>query len=1150
VPTDDRDFLALLARVSDALKTDRRISYRGLKRRFRLSDDDLQDLKDELIQARRVAVEEGTVLVWRDAAAPDAATSAGREPALQPYTPQHVSAITSTKGFSLEGEKKQVTVLFCDVANSMVLAEQLGAEGWHEVMKAFFVALTEAIHGLKGTVNQFTGDGLLAIFGAPIAHEDHALHACMAAMRIQKAVAQLAERVRIEHGLALSLRIGLNSGEVVMGTIGDALRTDYTAQGQVVGIAARLENLAEPGTTLLSEYCYQQIASVCDVRSRGRHLLKGLSSPIEVFELLSVRPDASRFAAARRRGLTRFVGRNAELEFLEQMRRSALSGAGGHVIGVVGEPGMGKSRLLYEFQESCRSRGITVLTGQALSHGTNIPYLPMLQIFRTYYGVVEGEDPGTSRQKISARLSRMGREFEEVAPLVHELLGVAAADSPVAHVDPDTKQRRLFQLLKRIVQGADFAGGSILTCIEDLHWLDSGSERFLKEWVEAVPGSQRILVVSFRPEYRAEWMSRPWYHQLHLKPLSPEAVSELLTALIGDDPSTAGLADNIFERTGGNPFFCEEIVQALRQSGDLSHAPGMYRLHRPLQEIQIPQSVRSVLAARVDRVIEHEKTLLQIAAVIGRDFSSALLVHVSELPQEQVDTALLSLKEAEFIYQAPPGSPNDYLFKHALTQEVALQLLLKDRRRRIHAKVARGIETLQADRQSELGSLLGYHWEHAGEPLMAAQAYTRAAIQLRGNDRALQIDHIRRVLQLTEDLPASPDRLQVRLQVLVELIAGGAWRFTMSDDDLDRMCDEARALAEAAGLRELALMIRSGRAASMGMMAGKIVDWHAAISQLASEVEGASVEVVATVRGQYSYALYASGELERGLEIALESQALTGDDPRFGLAMGYSVLGAMQNCVSLLLTAKGRMADAFINYRNAVGVLSAAGIIEELIWNMSNQAESIYPIGLEPDHAWVKEMAENVFNAYEKAERTASDFTRGVARRGRTVALLILRRHAEAEAAALECLSYLRSRGAHLETEARCLAYLAEARLGCGKLEEALLAAQQAVQRSHEQGARYFECCAQICLARVLIQSDESGAAVDSALDRAMALASQIGAPAMIPQILELQARAQQLRGAGAAAAAGLKEALARYQAVAADGHFQRLQNELRAQRT
>lgn len=1130
--TADNDaFLSMLERVSEALRADQRISYRGLKRRFGLSDSDLDDLRDELVHARRVAADEnGTVLVWLDAA-----SSAARA-----ASPRTAAAAASRP--AIEGEKKQVTILFCDVANSMVLAERLGPEGWHETMNALFIALTQAIHALKGTVNQFTGDGLLALFGAPVAHEDHALHACMAALRIQKAVGELAEKLQAEHGLALRLRIGLNSGEVVMGTIGDALRTDYTAQGQVVGVAARLENLADPGGVLLSEDCYRQIAGTCEVRSRGRQLLKGLSTPIEVFELLSVRPNASRFAAAKRRGLSRFVGRHDELALLERLRESALGGGGGKVVGIVAEPGMGKSRLVYEFQEQCRARGVTVLTGQALSHGTSIPYLPMLQVFRSYYGIAEGEAPETSRAKIRARLLRMGSEFADAVPLVQELLGVAAPDAPVAGIDPDAKQRRLFDLLRRTVQGADAAGGSVLACIEDLHWLDHGSERFLEQWVEALPSSQRLLIVSFRPGYRAEWMKRPWYQQVQLGPLSPASVKELLVALIGDDPSTAGLAENIFERTGGNPFFCEEIVQALRQSGELSLVPGMYRLHRPLRELQIPPSVQSVLAARIDRVSDHEKTLLQVAAVIGREFSSILLAHVSELANDDVSAALSALKEAEFVFATAPGAASDYRFKHALTQEVALQSLLRDRRRRIHARVAEGLETLQPDRVNEQAALLAYHWESAGEPLPAAQAYGRAAVLIRGNDRALQVGYIRKALALTQDLPASVERTQLRLQVLVELIAGGAWRFSMSDQELDRLCDEARQLAEAAGLRELAIMIRAGRAAAMGMMAGEIRDWHAAIAQLATEADGAAAEVVATVRGQHSYALYASGQLTRGLDVARASQALTGDDPRFGLAMGYSVLGAMFNCVALLLVGLGRMEEAFRTYQRAVEVLAGAGIVEELLWNLANQSESVYPLGLPSEHPWVQEMAANAFKAHERAEQVASDFTRGVARRGRVVALISLRRYAEAEEAALDCLAHLRSRRAHLEVEARCLAYLAEARLGTGKLAEAQHAARQAVARSREQGAQYFEVCALITLARTLIDGGaDAGEAAESLL-QARAIADTIGCAALLPQIVEQQSRLHRQAGRVREADAERAQAVQRYRQVGATGHAQRLE--------
>lgn len=1140
------DFLQLLDRVTEALKLAQRISYRGLKRRFGLSDSDLEDIKDELIHARRVAADEdGTVLVWLESAAGDGQQPAVRTTGLQAAMPRYPGEPVPAPRVPLDAEKKQVTILFCDVANSMVLAERLGPEGWHETMNAFFVALTEAIHALKGTVNQFTGDGLLALFGAPVAHEDHALHACMAAMRIQKAVGVLHEKLKADHGLSLQLRIGLNSGEVVMGTIGDALRNDYTAQGHVVGIAARLENMADPGSVLLSEFCHRQIAGACEVKSRGRHLLKGLSAPIEVFELLSVRPDASRFAAARRRGLSRFVGRSQELAFLGQMLEAAQDGGGGRVVGLVAEPGMGKSRLLYEFQENCRARGYTVLTGQALSHGTNIPYLPMLQIFRSYYGISENETPESARAKIAARFTRMGPEYEEAAPLVQELLGVASPDSPTANIDPDAKQRRLLELLKRVVQGADVAGGSVLACIEDLHWLDHGSERFIKQWVDALPGSRRLLIVTFRPGYRAEWMDQPWYHELSLGPLSPASVKDLLVALIGDDPSTAGLADNILQKTGGNPFFCEEIVQSLRQSGQLSLVPGMYRLHMPIRDLQIPPSVQSLLAARIDRLSDDEKTLLQVAAVIGRDFSSTLLAHVSELQREDVASALLALKDAEFVLEQRPGASNDHTFRHALTQEVALQSLLRDKRRRLHARVAQGIEALQPERANEVASLLAYHWEQAGEPLIAAQAYGRAAVHIRSNDRAQQMDYIRKLLQLSQDLPPSAERIQLRLPALVEMIAGGAWRFSMSEGELDGICNEARQLAEAAGMRELALMIRSGRAAATGMMWGEIRDWHDAIAQLATEVDGASDEVVAAVRGQYSYALYASGELALGLEVALHSQALTGGDPRFGLAMGYSVLGAMQNCTALLRVGLGRMEEAFNTYRTAIEVLSAAGLTEELLWNMANQSESIYPLGLPPEHPWVQEIAANAFTAYERAEQVASDFTRGVAKRGRTVALLNLQRYADAEDAAIECLAHLRTRRAHLEVEARCLAFLAEAQLGVGKVHAAQASAREAVARSQEQGARYFECCAQLCLARTLAGDRDRIEEAEAALSRALALAQAVGSRTLVPQIVEQQSRLQRLRGREAESRAGFLDALRLYRDVHADGHSQRLERAL-----
>lgn len=1145
--TSTDEFTALLAKVTAALEAEQRISYRGLKRRFALTDDDIDDLKDELIHARRVAEDEGgIVLVWRQATtavvAPSpkpAVASGGRPPA---YTPRYLADKILSMRSVIEGEKKQVTVLFCDTANSTVLAERLGPEGWHETMNAFFAGLTEAVHQLEGTVNQFTGDGAIALFGAPVAHEDHAYRACMAALRLRDATATLDARLQAEYGLPFSIRIGLNSGEVVVGTIGDDLRMDYTAQGHVVAIAARLEALATGGRILMSEHCHRQVRGMCDVRSIGSPPLKGVAEPIEVFELLSTRPSANRFDMSRSRGLTRFVGRDPDLAVLESALARARSGEG-VVLGVVAEAGTGKSRLFHEFIGACRARGMTVHVGRALSHGANIPYLPMLQVFRSHYGIDEQEEPASARDKIAGKLMRLGSEFTDYVPLVCELLGVADPALPQVQIDPDAKQRRLFELLRRVIQGADPMAGSVITCFEDLHWMDPASERFLEEWVDAQAGSNRLLLLNFRPGYQAEWMKKPYYQQISLSPLGPEAVGAMLSDLIGDDPTTAGLADDIFRRSGGNPFFCEEIVQSLRESGDLVMSPARIQLRQPLSALRIPASVQSILAARIDRLPDAEKSVLQIAAVIGREFSPALVRHVMDLAPELFNGLIDRLCEGEFLHATREGSRSTLTFKHALTQEVAINSQLRDKRRLTHMMVAQGIESLYANRLGEMASLRAWHWQQAGEALKAALAYGEAAVQIRSGNRIQQLEYIRKALELTASLPASPPRQQLRLQCLVELIVGGAWRFSMTDSELEVLCNEARELAEAFGMKELALMIRAGRAAASGMMAGDIRAWTQAIETLAGQCAEAAPEVSGTIIGQYSYALYASGRLREGLGFAEQSEAMCHDDPRFGLAMGYSVLGAMQNCLGLIYTSLGRLDDARAIYARALVVLPTAGIVEELLWNQANQSESELPRGLPADDPQVLRSVALSSIAIERADQIASDFTRGVAKRAWLVALLMQQRFEEAVIAATDCLDHLRTRRAHLEVEARCLAYFADALRGVGRHAEALVAADESVACSRERGARYFESCALLCLGLCQIAEPTPAREQDArrSFEQALAIARDIGAAALVPQIIEALADQSARLGNDDAAAAGRREALAGYRAVNASGHAARL---------
>jgi class 3 adenylate cyclase len=519
------------------------------------------------------------------------------------YTPKYLADKILQSKSALEGERKQVTVLFADVMGSMELAEQLDPEEWHRLLERFFEILAEGVHRFEGTVNQYTGDGIMALFGAPIAHEDHAQRACYAALWLKDALQTCAREAKREHGVRLATRIGLHSGEVVVGKIGDDLRMDYTAQGHTVGLAQRMESLAEPNTAYLSGDTAKLVAGFFDLEDLGAFQVKGASEPAEVFHLRGAGPFESRFQQARARGLSRFVGREADMEALEAALAQARQG-NGQVVGIVADAGTGKSRLCFEFLERCRAQGIQVTEGHAVSHGRNIPLLPMLQIFRAYFGITERDDECAAREKIAGRLLLLDPDCDAFLPVLFEFFGVPDPDRSAARIEPDVKQQQIFDVIRKVVQAADPEVGQGVALIEDLHWLDAASEVFLEQWVDAVAGSHFLLLVNFRPEYGARWTSRSYYRPIPLAPLGPEAVRELLRDLLGPDRSVAGLAEAIHERTGGNPFFTEEVVRSLIESGQLEGAEGAYRLLTPVERLEVPSTVQALLSARIDRLKE------------------------------------------------------------------------------------------------------------------------------------------------------------------------------------------------------------------------------------------------------------------------------------------------------------------------------------------------------------------------------------------------------------------------------------------------------------------------------------------------------------------------------------------------------------------
>ena len=612
-------------------------------------------------------------------------------------------------GRAREGERKLVTVLFADVVGSMELAERLGPEEWRRVMDRCLAILCEGVHRFDGMVDQFTGDGLMALFGAPLAQEDHAARACHAALRLLEQLTGYAAELRRARGLEFAVRIGLNSGEVVTGTIGDDLTLQYAAVGHTVGLGRRVESLAAPNTAFVSQDTAALVEGYFELRDRGMREVKGVSEPVRVYELAGLGRLRSHLEVSRARGLSRFVGRERELAALQSALASAREGSG-QVVGIVGEAGIGKSRLCYEFGERCRRSGIEVWAGQCTARGARQPLLLVRELVRSVFGVTDWDTERAVRDKVAGRALLLDPSVEGELPLILELLGIPG-DGPSAGSERDGE--RLFPTLRRLLLGGPGAGPGVIV-VEELRWIDPPSEAFLKALAEALSSTPTLLVASFRPEYRARWLRAFNYTALPLRPLDEPSLAALLRDRLGTDPSLAPLAERIPDRVGGNPFFVEELIRDLVESGGLEGERRALRAAAPIDEAALPATVQAVLAARIDRLSQRDRTVLQAAAVIGHRFTEPLLKRVTGLDDKELRAALRALVGADLLVQSTTTAAG-YAFKHDLTQEVAYRSELSERRARIHGAVARALEQQHPDKRDELAALIAHHLEEAGE---------------------------------------------------------------------------------------------------------------------------------------------------------------------------------------------------------------------------------------------------------------------------------------------------------------------------------------------------------------------------------------------------------------------------------------------------
>jgi len=697
-------------------------------------------------------------------AATDAAT---RFVSPQSYIPKHLAEKILTSKAALEGERKQVTVLFADLKGSMELLADRDPEEARKLLDPVLEHMMEAVHRYEGTVNQVMGDGIMALFGAPLAHEDHAVRACYAALRMQETVARYAEEVFRALGVRVQIRVGLNSGEVVVRAIGSDLHMDYTAVGQTTHLAARMEQMAAPGTILLAPTTLRLAQDNVQVAALGPAMVKGLPDPVDVHVLTGARAR-TRLQAGVARGLTKFVGRDPEIEQIHRVLDLARQGHG-QLVAVVGEPGVGKSRLFHEFIRSVGDQGWFILEAGSVSYGKATSYLPVINLLKTYCQIETQDDARNIHEKVTSKILALDRALEPTLPALLALLDVPVDDAQWEALDPPERRQRTVDACKRLFLRESQAQ-PLLLVFEDLHWIDSETQHFLDLFVETLPSARILLLVNYRPEYRHAWKAKSHYLETQLDALAPERAEALLKYLLGADPGLQPLVRLLIERTGGNPFFLEETVRMLIETKAVEGEPGSYRAARRQDRLEVPATVQAVLASRIDRLGSDDKRLLQVAAVVGKDVPLAVLRGMSGHPAADIDRSLQLLQAAEFLYESGPLPEREFHFKHALTHEVAYGELLIEQRRLLHAKAVEVMEGLFTDRLLEHAESLARHavlgevWEKAVDYLRESgtKAWTRGAV-----DESLE--RYDQALEVSRSLRQTPDNTRRTIDVRLDL---------------------------------------------------------------------------------------------------------------------------------------------------------------------------------------------------------------------------------------------------------------------------------------------------------------------------------------------------------------------------------------------
>jgi DNA-binding SARP family transcriptional activator/tetratricopeptide (TPR) repeat protein len=1034
-------------------------------------------------------------------------------------------------------ERKQVTVLFAGAADPLGLAERVDPEELRAITQRLLLIVREGVHRLEGTVDTVTGAGMVALFGAPVAYEDHARRACYAALHLQRELASYRDELRAR-GVELAMRMGLHSGEVVVGPLDEEAEPRYTAIGHAVGVAQGTASLAASGAVYVSDATAALARGWFDLRDLGERRLAGTDRALRIYELAGLGAARGALDVSRARGLSGFVGRDAELRALEHALEQGLAGKG-RLVGIVGDAGVGKSRLCHEFVERQRDRGIPVYHVAGQAHTKAVALLPVLGLLRAFFAIDERDGAVQARARIAARLRYLDAGLEDELPLIFDFLAVPDPRRPAERMDADARQRRLLSFTKRLTRAQGRRRPAIMV-FEDLHWLDQASEAFLAGHIDAAPGTPGLTILNFRPEYQAPWMSRSYYQQIALEPLAQDAVDGLLAELLGTDPSLAELGALVRERAQGNPFFIEELVRALADAGSLEGPRGRYRLARPVPDAAVPATVQAVLAARIDRLEAREKGVLQTAAVIGREVPRSVLERVATLDAAALEDALAALVASEFVHEHGIEPEPAFAFNHPLTREVAYRSLLGERRTAVHAAVARAIAGQDPERLGERAALIAQHWEAAREDLEAARWHARAATWAAASDPRQALQHWNAVRRLADPLPATADSLALRVQARLWLLHSG-WRLGLAAEELEALfLDTERLTAERGDLAAQALVL-SAYSSATGIAEGS---WVAAGKlfrrslELAERVGDPGLKLAVSLGG-YSY--YATGELGEGVRTFQRLIDHAHGDATAGAGVVLQCPYAYCHfVVGICLTVMGQLAEARRQLALCESIADAHRDPEVAGWAHMWSVPLAYFQGAPHD------AVAHAHEALAIAERLGGPFQL-------TIAWLELGA-ARVQQADWERAIQALERSATLAATHRLgelggwrLALLAEAHAGLGDTARARALAHDGVRTAVERGQVMEEALACLSLARVLLAGDGAGAAtaVEAALARALELARTTGALAFEPLAREELAELSRRAGDAPAHERELRTAQRLFAAMGATGHSERVAAQL-----